>query len=89
METAILVSDSCLACKRLLDVLEKKGTLSNYRVVDVHSSEGLELAKALGVTAIPECVVVKQEGSGQVARRCTDEETKAILSGEAVGESGT
>lgn len=84
------MADWCGACKQLLETLREKGTLSNYRVIDVASPEGNEIALKLGISAIPDCIVVaKDKDGGDVARRCTDAETKAILSGEDAGQSGT
>lgn len=82
------MADWCRACKQLLDVLKQRGTLSNYRVIDVATPEGKDIASKLGILAIPDCIVVARDrDGGELARRCTDAEIKQILS-EGSAESG-
>lgn len=86
-EKAILIADYCDSCKQLLEKLKQNGTLSNYRVINVATPEGNEIAQKLGITAIPDCVVIAKDKDGaDVARRCTEAEEKEVLSsGESSG----
>lgn len=80
MDKAIIVSDQCGACKALLHGLELKGALRNYRVINVSSSEGTEIVSKLGITDVPDCILIDKDKDGTpIARRCTDEETKEVL----------
>jgi len=85
MEKAIIVSDQCPSCKVLLDSLRQKGALEKYRVLDVNTPEGIDVAKKLGLNAVPECIVIVKTQEGEMARRCSEEEIKSILK-EARGE---
>jgi predicted thioredoxin/glutaredoxin len=88
METTLIVSDECPSCKLLLDALKAQGTLSKYRVLNVESPEGKELVSKLGLKAVPDCIMIRQEAEGNMARRCTDKEMAQVID-EAAGKSGT
>jgi len=80
MDKAIIVSDGCAACKVLVQSLEQKGVLSKYKLVNINSPEGAEIVSKLGITAVPDCILIAKDKDGvDIARRCTDEETKEIL----------
>lgn len=80
-DKALVVSDNCSACKELLSKLEQKGKLGDYRIINVDTPEGLEIAKKMGIEALPECLVIVKDKDEEKARVCTDEETKEILEG--------
>lgn len=88
METTLIVSDQCSACKVLLDSLKNQGVLSKYKVVNVASPEGQDIVAKLGLKAVPNCVVIRREGSEDMARPCTDEEMGKVIA-EAGGKSRT
>lgn len=80
MDKAIIVSDQCGACKALLQGLEQKGTLGDYKVINISSAEGAEIVSKLGITAVPDCIFIDKDKDGTpIARRCTEEETKEVL----------
>jgi len=85
LEKALIVSDQCVACKALLKGLEDKGLLSKYRVINVSSPEGSDVVQKLGISAVPDCIIIVRNKEGEMARRCTEQETKEILK-EATGE---
>ena len=78
LEKALIVSDQCMACKALLKELGNKGLLDKYKVINVNTPEGLDVVQKLGISAVPDCIVIMRDKDGDVARRCTDEETKKI-----------
>ena len=86
METTIIVSDQCPACKVLLDSLKTQGVLDKYKVVNVASPEGRDIVAKLGLKAVPNCVVIRREEGGDMARPCTEEEMGKII--EEAGEKG-
>lgn len=77
----MIVSPSCPGCEQLRKRLTELGTIKNYRVVDVSTVEGAELARKLGVQAVPNCVVVETTAEGKRARVCSDDEFKKVYEG--------
>ena len=76
---AIIVSNQCPACKILLEKLKRKGTLGKYNVIDAHSAEGMDVVRKLGITAVPDCLIIEKDRKGEQIRRCTDEEVNDIF----------
>jgi len=81
-EKLLVVSPSCPTCEAVQKHLSEKGVLDNYKIVDVSTVEGAEFAKKLGITGVPECVVVEGEGEKRTVRVCTSEEWRGMLKGE-------
>lgn len=79
MEKTLVVSDQCPACKVLLDSLKEQGVLDKYRVINVSSPEGLDVVSKLGINAVPDCIMIVKNPSGDMARRCTEDEIKEII----------
>lgn len=73
-ETILIVSPGCPACKKLLEQLDRFGIADKYRIVDASTKEGTKFAKKLGITDLPECVVVEKVKKGFRVTDCTDEE---------------
>ncbi len=88
METTLIVSDQCPACKVLLDSLKNQGVLNKYKVVNVASPEGQDIVAKLGLKAVPNCVVIRREEGGDMARPCSDEEMAGVIK-EAGGKGRT
>jgi len=62
--------------------LIEKGVVDEYEFLDVSTPKGLELAKKLGVTHVPDCVIVKETKDGVMGRLCSEEEMQQIMKGE-------
>lgn len=78
-EKVLIVSPNCPSCATVKEFLRRKGTLQNYKVVDVSTPEGLDFARRLGVAGVPECAVIEGEGQHKIVRVCTDDEWKGML----------
>jgi predicted thioredoxin/glutaredoxin len=89
MEKTLIVSDSCSACKFLIESLKAKGLMEKYHVLDITTPEGREVVEKLGITAIPDCVIIVREKEGDKARRCTEDEMKKILEDAGGSKVGT
>lgn len=79
MDKTLIISDQCSACKALLEALKNQGVLDKYHVVNIASPEGQDIVQKLGLTAVPECLVVVKDGSGEMARKCSKEEIIEVL----------
>jgi predicted thioredoxin/glutaredoxin len=79
MEKALIVSDQCPACKVLLESLKQHGQLGKYRVLNASSPEGSDVVQKLGITGVPDCIIIVKGPEGEKARHCTEEEIKEIL----------
>jgi len=88
MERTLIVSQGCVACKVLLASLKSQGVLDKYRIIDVATEQGKDVVEKLGITGLPECVMILKDQTGEMARRCTPEEMNAIIK-EAGGQAGT
>lgn len=89
MEKTIIVSQNCDACKLLLASLKNQGALDKYRVVDVATPEGKDVVEKLGITGVPECIIIMKDQSGEMARRCTSEEMKDMIKEAGGAKTGT
>ncbi|MBA7489928.1 hypothetical protein ES702_00462 [subsurface metagenome] len=81
LKKVVLFTPSCPGCDALKQALIKNGTIDSYEFLDVSSGKGLEVARKLGVTHVPDCMFVKETEEGPVARLCTEEEFKKIVKG--------
>lgn len=81
-EKIILTSPSCLGCDQLQAHLTKLGIIDKYRVIDVSTEEGQKLADDLGITHVPNCVVVEETSEGRRARACSESEFLDLLKGK-------
>jgi len=88
MEKTLIVSQNCDPCKVLLSSLKNQGILDKYRIIDVATEQGKDVIKKLGITGLPECVMILKDQTGEMARRCTPEEMNEIIK-EAGGQAGT
>lgn len=79
MEKAIIVSNGCAACETLIEALKRKGAMDKYRVIDARTPEGIDVVSKLGITAVPDCIVIAKGQDGEMARRCTSDEMKKII----------
>ena len=84
MDKTLIVSQDCVACKVLLESLKNQGTLGKYRVIDVATPEGKDVVEKLGIKDVPECIMIMNDGTGEMARRCSPEEMTEIIK-EAAG----
>lgn len=76
---AIIVSNQCVACKILLEKLKTKGTLGKYKIIEAHSTEGIDTVRKLGIISVPDCIVIVKDKKGEQVRRCTDQEVEEIF----------
>jgi predicted DCC family thiol-disulfide oxidoreductase YuxK len=81
-EKIILSSQNCPGCKELEGHLKKHGLQDRYRVIDIATEEGQNLSKKLGITHIPNCLVVRETPGGLEARVCNEEEFLDLIVGK-------
>lgn len=81
-EKVILVSPSCPGCTQLKEHLTKLGVIDKYRVIDVSTEEGTRVAEELGISHVPNCVIVEKTNEGMMARACTKDEFSDLLKGK-------
>lgn len=81
-EKILLVSPECPGCEELREHMAASGTANKFKIVDVSSSEGRDLAKKLGITHVPNCVITKETSEGLVGRVCTPEELLQLIQGK-------
>jgi len=79
MEKTLIVSDSCPACKILLEALKTQEAIDKYHIINVATPEGQDMIQRLGLAAVPECIVVTKDMNGETARKCTSEELTDII----------
>ena len=82
METVLLVSSDCSGCETIKQHLTKQGTIDKYRIIDVATEEGANIARKLGIDSVPNCVVIKETPEGKMARLCTETEFAELIKGE-------
>ena len=73
-EIILLMSPNCEGCRELKDHLTANGTIDKYKMVDVSTDYGKELIQKLGLTTVPNCVVIRKTPSGPEARVCSSKE---------------
>ena len=69
----LIVSDSCPHCQDLKDKIREKGL--DVRVVAFDSEEGAKIVKEHNITAVPECVILTDEGH---LRKCSEDEFRNL-----------
>jgi len=89
VEKTLVVSQNCDACKVLLSSLKNQGVLNKYRVIDVATPEGKDVVEKLGITGVPECVMIVKDQDGAMARRCSPEEMTEIIKEAGGAKTGT
>lgn len=73
-ETLLLVSPNCPGCEVIKERLKRLGIEKTFRVLDVTTEEGAYIAQKLGVTHVPDCIIVEETKEGRRARNCTETE---------------
>lgn len=81
-EKVLVVSPTCPTCEVVKKYLRENGVLQNYSVVDVSTPDGMEFAKRLGITGVPECAIIEGEGQQKTVRVCSKEEWARLLEGQ-------
>ena len=81
-EKVILTSPNCSGCDQLREHLNKLGFTHKYRVIDVSTEEGHKIAEKLGITHVPNCILVENNSQGMRARTCTENEFLDLLKGK-------
>lgn len=81
-EKLILMSPNCGGCQQLKEHLANLGLVNKYRVIDVTTKEGSELADGLGIKHVPSCVIVEITSEGRRARACSESEFLDLLRGK-------
>ena len=74
---ALVVSDSCPHCEDIKEFLQKKKLLNKVRLIRYESDEGKEFCKKNNIRAVPECVVLKQDG--KEVRVCSEQEFQKLI----------
>lgn len=77
-----MASPNCPGCEQLRQHLVKHGLGDKYRFIDVSTKEGSRIADELGITYVPNCIVVEQSPEGRKARACTPDEFMNIIEGK-------
>jgi len=80
-QKVLLVSPACPSCDAVKKYLKKEGIINDYVVLDVSTKEGLDFARRLGVTGVPECAMIEGEGDNKTVRVCSEEEWRKMLKG--------
>jgi glutaredoxin len=81
-EKVILTSPDCVGCEQLKEHLTSLGLIHKYRVIDVTTKEGYELAERLHIKHVPNCVIVENTSEGMKARSCSETEFLELLRGK-------
>lgn len=76
-EKLIVVTDSCPICADVKAYLKLKGLTDKVKLINASTPEGLKFARENGITGVPECVVVDE--NGKQVRVCTKEEFNEVL----------
>lgn len=78
----LLVSPQCPSCEALKKFLEGKGWIQHFKVLDITTTQGLDFAKRLGVSGVPECAIIEGDGRQKTVRICSDDEWQTMLEGK-------
>lgn len=73
----VIVSDHCPVCREIKSFVQEKGLEDKVELVDVNTPEGHKFAVDNGITAVPECVIVAEDG--KMTRVCNREEFEKLL----------
>lgn len=73
---AIVVSDRCPHCEVLKSELRSRGILDKVKVINVDTPEGFKFAVDNKIMAIPECIVICEDGK---CTPCTSKEYRELL----------
>jgi len=79
MRKALIVTKGCPACAELKEMLRQKGKLQEYQIIDADTERGFELAQQLGVTHVPECVLIEGRGNNQIYRICNRKQLNKLM----------
>jgi predicted thioredoxin/glutaredoxin len=74
---ALVVSDSCPHCHTMQEYLSRKGLMSKVKVINFGTEEGRKFCVDHNISAVPECVVIEQDG--KEVRVCSPKEFEALL----------
>ena len=72
----IVVTDSCPVCADVKKWIAEDDNL-DIELINASTPSGLEFAKQHGITEVPECVIINEDGS-QV-KVCSKDEFKSLL----------
>lgn len=74
---ALVVSESCPHCHTMQNYLTKKGLMNKVKVIKFESEEGRKFCVEHNINAVPECVVIHQNGKD--VRVCSPKEFETLL----------
>lgn len=74
---ALIVSDSCPHCENIKEMLQKKNLLDKVQIIRFESEEGRDFCKKNNIRAVPECVILKQDG--KEVRVCSEQEFQKLV----------
>lgn len=75
----LVTTPTCPVCKVVEEELTRMGRLDEFTIIDASTPEGLKQAREMGVTAVPECVLVEEENGNKTSKVCTKDDWKEIL----------
>lgn len=78
-ETVLLISSNCPGCDEIKEHLKRLGIEKDFRFLDVTTEEGAEIAQKLGITHVPDCVIVEETKEGRRARSCSEDEFLKLI----------
>ena len=81
-EKVLLVKEDCPACELLEIYLYNKGTIDQFKFVDVSLPENRKWAESMGIKEIPDCAIVEETPDGMSIRKCTNKEWLDIREGK-------
>ena len=74
---AFVVSKDCPYCKVVKERIRKKRL--DIEIIDADSPEGFAFAERHNIMAVPQCVLIIQEGGREKVKLCTDKEAEQLL----------
>ena len=74
-----MTSPTCVGCEEIKQHLKNLGLEKDFRFLDVTTPEGALVAEKLGITHVPNCVVIEETDEGRRARVCSDDEFLKLL----------
>lgn len=74
---AIVVTDSCPICKQVKEIIAERGLQDKVTLINASTPEGKQFAIDNGITGVPECVIIDENGKQKST--CSREEFEKLL----------
>ena len=74
---AFVVTKNCPYCKVVKDTIRKKRL--DIEIIDADTPKGFEFAERHKIMAVPQCVLIIQDGGRERVKFCTDKEAEELL----------